>query len=86
MLRRAIRASSNPPKGLEAGRGQLGVAHRVLDVLVTEIRLEGARVMSLGRQREPAGMPQHVRVRLEGELRLHSRPLDHAREPCGGER
>jgi hypothetical protein len=46
---------------------------------VAEVGLEGARVVRLGSQREPAGMPQHVAVRLELELRLsghsnHGRP------------
>ena len=41
--------------------------------------------MSLGRQREPAGMPQHVRVHLEDELRLRAGTLDHAREARSGE-
>jgi hypothetical protein len=30
-------------------------------------------------------MAQHVRMRLEGELRLHNGTLDHAREAGGGE-
>jgi hypothetical protein len=75
----------SPPKAFEPGRGQLGVPHRVLDVLVSEIRLKRAGVMAFGSQGEPAGMPQHVRMRLESELRLRSSPLDHAREAGGAE-
>jgi hypothetical protein len=44
-------------RSLEPGRGQLGVAHCVLDIFVAEVGLERARVVSLGRQRKPAGMP-----------------------------
>ena len=64
---------SSPPEVFELGRGQLGVEHCVLDILVSEISLEGASVVSLGGQRKPAGMSQHVRMRLESELRLLTR-------------
>jgi hypothetical protein len=40
----------SPPKAFEAGRGQLGVAHRVLDVLVPEVGLKGADAVALGGQ------------------------------------
>jgi hypothetical protein len=36
-------------------------------------------------KRKPAGVPQHVRMGLEGELGLPARTFNHAREPCGGE-
>src|ERR1700739_999681 len=86
MLPTRISARSSPPKGLEAGRGQLGIADRGLHVFVSEIRLARSCVVSLGSERESAGMPQHMRVLLEAEPALRSRALDHAREPCGGER
>jgi hypothetical protein len=35
-------AATSSPEALEPGGGRLGVAHRVLDVLVSEIRLKGA--------------------------------------------
>ena len=41
-----------------------------------EVGLKGARVVPLGGQREPAGVPQHVRMRLEAEPRLHASPSD----------
>src|ERR1700751_3629809 len=62
---------------LEPGRGQLGVAHCVLDVLLPEVRLDGARVVSLRRQRKTAGMPQ---------VRLRSRAFEHAGKPSGRKR
>ena len=39
---------------------------------MSEIRLKGAGVVPLGGKRVPAGMPQHVSVRLEAELRLRT--------------
>ena len=80
-----LRSASNAPERFEPSWGQLRIAHRVLDVLVSEIRLKGAGIMPLGRQGKPTGMPEHVGVRLEPELRLCARTLDHAREACGGE-
>jgi len=67
MLRSGIRARSNAPEAFEPGRGQLRIAHRVLDVLVSEIRLKGAGIMPFGSQRKATGMAQHVRVGLELE-------------------
>jgi len=80
-----LRSASNAPERFEPGRGQLGVAHRVLDVLVAQIRLKGAGIMSLGSERKSASMPQHVRMRLEAEPCLCARTLDHPGEACGGE-
>jgi len=71
-------------KKFEPHRCELGVAHRVLDVLVPEIGLQGARVVSFGGEREPAGMPEHVGVGLEAELCLHTGTFDHAREASRG--
>jgi len=51
-----------------------------LNVAVAEISLQRARVVSLVSQRVPTGVPQHVRVRLKGELGLPARPFDHAGE------
>lgn len=42
--------------------------------------------MPLVRQRVAAGVPQHVRVRLEAQLCLGTRPLDHAGEASSRER
>ena len=48
------------PETLEAGRRQLGVAHRVLDVFVSQIVLNGAGVVSIGGELEAAGVSKHV--------------------------
>ena len=60
-----LQSASNAPEVLEPDRGQLGVAHCVLDVLVPEIGLKGAGVVPFGGQRKPAGMAEHVWMRLE---------------------
>jgi hypothetical protein len=51
----------------EAGREQVGVTNGVLDILVPQVRLQRPCVVALGSQRETAGVPQHVRVRLKAE-------------------
>lgn len=58
----------------------------MLDVLVAQVGLQRARVVPLVGQREATGMPQHVRMGLEAQLRLLARALDHAGEPCRAER
>jgi hypothetical protein len=56
------------PKVLEPIRRKLGVAHRVLNVLVTEISLQRPRVVPRIGQCLAAAVPQHVRVNREGHL------------------
>ena len=73
-----------PPKILETGRRQLGVPHRVLNILVAEICLQSPGVDALVRQRVATRMPEHVRMRLEAELGLLSRAFDHpGKTRCG---
>ena len=69
---------SSAPKALEAGRGQLCIAHSVLDVLVPEVGLECAGIVLLVGQCESAGVPQHVGVCLEPKVCLCARKLDQA--------
>ena len=52
----ALRTSISP-EILEPGRRQLGIAHRMLDVLVAKVSLKGSGVVPLGGQRKAAGMP-----------------------------
>ncbi len=73
------------PEVLEPRRRQFAVPDRVLDVFVPEIRLQCASVVALIRQRKPAGVPQHVRVRFEAELCLDPRPVQHSGKPGGRE-
>lgn len=56
---------SVPPEALEAVRRELGVAHGVLDVLVPEVVLHGARVVPVVRELVAAGMAEHVRMHLQ---------------------
>ena len=74
------------PEILEPRRRKLGVAYRVLNVLVAEVSLKRPRIMPLGCQRKAAGVPQHVGVCLEPKVCLHARTLDHAGKPGGAER
>src|SRR5216683_1676367 len=74
------------PEVLESPRRKLGVPHGVLDVLVTEVRLQGPRIMALIRQRKPASMPQHMRVSLEPKPRRLPSPLHKASKPRSSER
>src|SRR5215207_8708947 len=64
------------PEGFEAIGCELGVAHRVLDVLVPEIMLQSPRVLAVVDQLVAARMPQHVRVYREGKR---------CSLPCAGE-
>ena len=48
--------SSVPPKVLEPVGSHFGVPDRVLDVLVPEVVLQGARVVAVVRELEPTGM------------------------------
>jgi len=65
-----------PPEILEPRRRKLGVADGVLDVAVSQVGLQGARVMPLVGQGKAAGVPEHVRVGLEGKPRLCACSLD----------
>jgi hypothetical protein len=54
-----------------------------LDVLVSEIRLQRSGIVTTIRDRITTRMSQHVRMRLEAELRLDARSLDHTGEVLG---
>jgi hypothetical protein len=56
------------------------------NVAVSETSLECPRIVATIGQRVATGVPEHVRVRLEGELGLPSRPLDHTSEPGSAKR
>jgi hypothetical protein len=75
-----------PPKVLEPRRRQLGVAHRVLDIFVSEVGLERSRIVAPVRQGVAAGVAQHVRVNLKAELCLDACAFDHAGKPGGAKR
>jgi hypothetical protein len=47
---------------------QPGVAHRVLDILVPKVMLQGAGIVAVVGQFEAAGMAQHVRMDRKRQL------------------
>jgi hypothetical protein len=53
----------------------------VLDVFVSEVVLQGARVVPVIGEFETTGVAQHVRVDREGHLGLFAEPTHHAPEP-----
>ena len=83
----ARRGASVVKQPLEAGRRQLGVAHRVLDVLMPQIGLDRPRIGSLVRQFVARCMSQHVRVDLQiFHAGFGGHSLEHAAEARYGER
>jgi len=67
-------------KALKARRRQLGVSDGVLDRLVAQIALDGARIDAVVRQFVAAAMPQHMRVDFHVETRCDSRAFHHGLE------
>jgi hypothetical protein len=76
---------SFPPEILEPRRRKLGIAHRMLDVAMPEIRLQGASIVASIGQGISAGVTQHVRVSLEGQFGCPTGSFDHSREAGGCE-
>src|SRR6516165_2765558 len=66
------------PEVFEAVRRQGRVADRGHDRSVAEMGLDGARVVAVIGELEPAGVPQHVGMHEEREFRSHARPGNHA--------
>ena len=56
------------PKVFESLRAELGIAHRVCDVFVPEVLLNGPGVLAVARELVASRVPQHVRMDREGEL------------------
>ena len=56
---------SVPPKALELGRGELGVAHRVLDVAMAKVGLQRARLLAIFGELEATSVAQHVGMHLD---------------------
>src|SRR5215475_5613331 len=75
-----------PPKVLEPVGRHFGVPDRVLNVLVPEVVLQGARVVTIVGQLEPAGVAKHVRVDREWHLGDLAEALDEAMEADGADR
>ena len=75
--------SSVPPKVLELVGRHFGVPDRMLNVLVPEVVLQGARVVTIVGQLEPAGVAKHVRVDREWHVSGFPEPLDEPVETDG---
>ena len=69
-----------PKQALKARRRQLGVSDRVLNRLVAQIALDGARIDAVVRQFVAAAMPQHVGVDFHVKARCAGRALHHGLE------
>src|SRR5262249_36935583 len=66
------------PEVFEPVRRQGRVADRGHDRSVAEIGLDGASVVAVVGELEPAGMPQHVGMHEEREFRSYAGPGNHA--------
>src|SRR5215831_14050991 len=77
--------SSVPPKVLEPIGCHVGVPDGVLNVLVPEVVLQGARVVAIVGQLEPAGVAKHVRVDRKGHLGGLPEALDKPVETDGAD-
>ena len=60
--------STSPPKLFKPRGIGGGIPYRVLNIPVSKIVLDQARVRALVGQSEAAGVAQHVGVRLNGQL------------------
>ena len=67
-----------PPEVLKPTRRERRVAGGILDIAVPEVGLQGSRIDAVVGQLEPAGMTQHVRVRLDPQVGGNPGTLDHA--------
>ena len=74
------------PEVLEPRRRQFCVPDGVLNILVPEVGLQRACVVPLVGQSVAAGVPQHVWMSFVAQSCLDPGALDHACEPCRGER
>ncbi len=71
------------PEIPEAVGCQLGIAHRVLDILMTEIGLQGARVVPRIGQRIAATVSQHVRMDRKWHLGTGANAAEQGMECLG---
>ena len=81
-------ADSIAKEFLEPLRRQRGIARRILNVAMSEIRLDRARVVAVVGELVATGMAEHVGVRLDAEVGRDGCPPDHAgeagrRKRCG---
>jgi hypothetical protein len=75
-----LRPASILKKFPEPLRRQRDIARRILDVAMTQIRLDRARVVAVVGELVAAGMAEHVGMCLDAHIGRDGRPLDHAGE------
>src|SRR6266851_354503 len=74
------------PKVFKPVQRQSRIAHRMLDIPVTQVGLKGPGIMSPVCQRKSTGMAQHMGMRGEAKLGSYTGTLDHSGEAGRGER
>src|SRR5215471_3318898 len=79
----ARRDGRSAPEVLEPIRSQLGVTHRVLDVLVAEPCLQRPRIVPGIGQGVATGVPQHMREDGEGHAGAPAEALEQRAEALG---
>src|SRR5262245_42600620 len=75
---RRLLGKSIPPKVPKPVGRKLGVPNGVLDVLMPEVVLQGACVMPVVGEFEPAGMAEHVRMHAERHPGALPEPCNHS--------
>jgi len=66
------------PKSLEAPRAKFDVPKRVLDIPMTEVRLNKSKIRTAFSQVVPTGVPEHVRMWIQGsKASAFCRPVKH---------
>ena len=68
---------SVPPESVEPVRGQFGVTHRMLYVLVAHVVLDGPCIVALIGQVKSTGMSEHMGMNWEAQFCLLASPGDH---------
>jgi hypothetical protein len=71
---------SSTPKILKSRRRQFRIANGMLDILMAEVGLQGPSVLPLVGKGVASGMPKHVRMGFEPELRYGAGAFHHARQ------
>jgi hypothetical protein len=73
------------PETLKSILRQCSIPRRVLDISVSQVRLQCARIMAVICQFVATAMAKHVSMSLDPQFRKPGRPFDHAREARRGE-
>src|SRR5260370_32787921 len=78
--------SSVLPKISEPIRRKLGVPDGMLNLLVSEVMLQGAGIDALIRKLEPTSVAQHVGMNCKGDFRFLASPSNHPLNAIHGHR